>query len=320
LNPEGPVLVGTPHSPANKKSTASKMNFEPICDTVFAPWAPKDFEEYDAGPCGQCNWYGAIGEYNGFEVYNCEHGHWFTVKEEEDISDSPLLVGDVGELYRRMAAAGPNAVWGEMAWEDDQEFLANETSEEKTKRLAIMAEKDRTDKKEIVKSLVRRKEEKWTKGGEMKFRVPRPCKYATCFEQRICAGCSNKVPIGQTHCQADLGHRTCGQELAGCWNHDQHKTCIYIHPDEPQWTDACSGRLNYDRQSQTFFIQGQAAPQVNRFTAAARSDARAPRADTRAPNGRPPVYGGPREAPRQQGVRQPRQGQEDGWEQAKRRR
>lgn len=303
------------------------MNYEPICDTVFTPWAPKDFGEYDAGPCGQCNWYGNIGEYNGFEVYNCHHGHWFTVKEEEDISDSPLLVDDVRELYLRMAAAGPNTVWGEMAWEDDQEFLANETSEAKAKRLAAIAEKDRNDKQGVVKYLVKRKEEKWTgKNGEVKFRVPRPCKYASCFQKRICAGCNNKVPEGLTHCQAVLGHRVCGQELAGCWNHETNGTCIYIHPDEPQWTDACSGKLCYDRQSQAFYIEGQGAPQVNRFAAAAKAEAmrgprqehrqgQAPRQEQR-PGGRPPVYGGPRQEQRQ--TQAPRQ--EDGWESARRRR
>ena len=310
------------------------MIYEPICDTVFKPWAPKDFEEYDAGPCGQCNWYGGIGEYNGFEVYNCEHGHWFTVKEQEDISDSPLIVGDVAELYRRMALAGPNMVWGDMLVEEDMEVLANETPEEKAKRLAVMAENDRVDKQKIVEYLVHRKEEKWTKGGEMKFRVPRPCKYATLYEKRICSDCGAKVPEGATVCKAMNGHRVCDRDFAGCWNHEQTRTCIYVHPDEPQWADACSGALCYDRQASCFHLRGAEPAQVNRFEATARQEQRPNGGQQRYNSGassRPPRHDGPmQQRPYQQGQQRPyQQGQQrqrqqgssdsDGWEQAGRR-
>jgi hypothetical protein len=244
-----------------------------LMNTVFTAWNPENGREYDNGPCGLCNYFGNIGEYKGYETYQCAHGNWFLVKEV-DLSGMPLYKDD--PFHLRMLAAGPNNVWGDIAWEDEQEALANETPQEKLARLAAQAEADRESLKRRVGYKVNQKEEKWTKNGEMKFRVPRPCKYATLFQQRICAGCNNKVPIGQTHCQSKQGHLVCGQELAGCWNHEQHKTCIYIHPDEPQWADACSGKLNYDRQSQTFFLQGQAVAQVNRFQAAARQDSHRP--------------------------------------------
>jgi hypothetical protein len=68
------------------------------------------------------------------------------------------------------------------------------------------------------------------------------------------------------------GHRVCDQEFAGCWNHEQTHTCIYVHPDEPQWADACSGALCYDRQAPVFPLRGAEPAQANRFTVAARQD------------------------------------------------
>jgi len=90
--------------------------------------------------------------------------------------------------------------------------------------------------------------------------VPRPCKYQSLFLARTCAGCSAQVPEGQTHCQADKGYgRICGEKLAGCWAHEKNHTCIYVHPDEPWWSDALSGNLCYDRPKE--FINGKRNPQ-----------------------------------------------------------
>jgi hypothetical protein len=77
------------------------------------------------------------------------------------------------------------------------------------------------------------------------------------------------------------GHRVCDRDFAGCWNHEQTRTCIYVHPDEPQWADACSGALCYDRQAQAFHLRGAAPPQTNRFVAVARQEerTRVPRRD-----------------------------------------
>jgi len=141
----------------------------------------------------------------------------------------------------------------------------------------------------------------------MKFRVPRPCKYATLYEQRICSDCGAKVPEGATVCKAMKGHRVCDQEFAGCWNHEQTQTCIYIHPDEPQWKDACSGALCYDRQASCFHLRGQELPQVNRFPTVARQDGFRPqRQEQRREHNHARHTGG--------GYRQEREA--DGWEQA----
>jgi predicted nucleic acid-binding Zn ribbon protein len=132
----------------------------------------------------------------------------------------------------------------------------------------------------------------------MKFRVPRPCRYASLFEQRICASCSTKLPAGQSICSAsiimveeqekrrdgrmagtgkmvarlarpgDAGVRSCGEKLAGCWNHDQHRTCIYVHPDEPQWASACAGTLRVKEDNRLVFCMAgeeRAAQPANRF-------------------------------------------------------
>ena len=49
------------------------------------------------------------------------------------------------------------------------------------------------------------------------------------------------------------GVRICGEKLAGCWNHDQHRTCIYVHPDEPQWAAACAGTLRVKEDNRLIF-------------------------------------------------------------------
>ncbi|NCA17742.1 MAG: hypothetical protein EBS90_11990, partial [Betaproteobacteria bacterium] len=135
----------------------------------------------------------------------------------------------------------------------------------------------------VIVSKVARKEDKWTNQGSMKFRVPRPCRYASLFQQRICANCSTKLPAGTDTCSARIvmveeqekrrdgrlagtgkmvarlaepgasGVRICGEKLAGCWNHDQHRTCIYVHPDEPQWAAACAGTLRVKEDNRLIF-------------------------------------------------------------------
>ena len=51
----------------------------------------------------------------------------------------------------------------------------------------------------------------------------------------------------------DTGVRLCGEKLAGCWNHDQHRSCIYVHPDEPQWAAACAGTLDVRADNRLVF-------------------------------------------------------------------
>jgi len=322
------------------------MIYDDRINTTFKSWIPANGEEFDNGPCGKCHPQTCLDAYNGYTVWQCTHGSWFVDEESSqepltaghchsvcrgNCREHPLLAGEVLTMALRMRAAGPNCTtWGDMMWEDEQAARAAETPAERRARLAAEAEHERRSREGLVKFLVNRKEEKWTKGGEMKFRVPRPCKYAALFAQRICANCSANVPAGQTHCQAKQGHLVCGQELAGCWNHEQTRTCIYVHPDEPQWADACSGVLCYDRQAACFHLKGQEPPQVNRFVAAARQERGPARPQHHGHGGACGASCGAR-APVAQGRQEPRGGyrggkggaayghQEDGWEVPRRR-
>ena len=159
----------------------------------------------------------------------------------------------------------PIVWWGDEMYDAEIEMLKNETPAQKTERVKREAAAEMKSHTGLVNFCVKRKEEKWCKGGEMKFRVPKPCKYASLFEQRICAGptCGKKVPEGQTKC-------SCGEILAGCWNHAEKHSCIYVHPDEPQWEAACSGALCFDRQQQVFHLKTEPLAQ-NRFTQVSRS-------------------------------------------------
>lgn len=172
----------------------------------------------------------------------------------------PLMTGLVLEMRD---AFWRGATWGGMAYDDTLFAIANENETQRAQRLKADADADAASAAAITRFSVNKKADKWTKGGEMKFRVPRPCKYASLFLARTCAGCQAQVPEGQTHCQAKKGHLVCGQELAGCWSHEHSASCIYIHPDEPQWPEALNGTLDYDRGQRIFFIKGQRP--VNRF-------------------------------------------------------
>ena len=153
----------------------------------------------------------------------------------------------------------------------------------RVQRKEAEALRDAADASRLIGTKVARKEEKWTNKGSMKFRVPRPCRYASLFEQRVCANCSAKLPAGSDTCSATIvmveeqerrhdgrmagtgkmvarlaaagaaSSRLCGEKLAGCWNHEQHHTCIYVHPDEPQWAAACAGTLDVRADNRLIF-------------------------------------------------------------------
>jgi len=326
--------------------------YDPRINTTFKSWDPATGEEWDNGPCGKCHPQGCLDEFNGYTVWQCRHGDWFVAQEEDmpagahhfsdcpgHCAEHPLMNEEAVALSRRMRASGPSCTtWGDIMWEEEQAFLAAETPAQKAARLEAQAEHERKGKQEIVKYLVHRKEEKWTKGGEMKFRVPRPCKYATLYAARTCSDCGAQVPEGATVCKAMKGHRVCDQEFAGCWNHEQTQTCIYVHPDEPQWADACSGALCYDRQAQCFHLRGAEPAQANRFTVAARQEGFRPQSRDGAAGGGAPRHAGapcgggraPRHEERTRHEERGRYGgggaggggrqerQDDGWEQAKR--
>jgi len=289
---------------------------------TFKSWDPATGEEWDNGPCGKCHPQGCLDDFNGYTVWQCRHGDWFVAQDQQKVSagaphhhtdcpgncaEHPLMDEEALSIARRMRANGPSCTtWGDIMYEEEQAMLAAETPAQKAVRVEAEAEHERKGKKEIVKYLVHRKEEKWTNGGEMKFRVPRPCKYATLYAARTCSDCGAHVPEGQTVCKAMKGHRVCDQEFAGCWNHEQTHTCIYVHPDEPQWADACSGALCYDRQAQCFHLRGAEPAQVNRFQAAARQEGVRPQSREHNHSRH--------SAAAAEGPRQERQG--DGWKQA----
>jgi predicted nucleic acid-binding Zn ribbon protein len=248
-----------------------------------------------------------------YVTWDCPHGCWMME------ADAPAGWTTYGQSYsltvewdaKETAAACVSWLehrgchsWGDMSFLEDMRYYASETPAQRAARKEAEALRDAQDATRVIGSKVAAKEEKWTNKGSMKFRVPRPCRYASLFEQRICAACSTKLPAGQSVCSAsivmveeqerrrdgrmagtgkmvarlakpgDCGVRTCGEKLAGCWNHDQHRTCIYVHPDEPQWAAACAGSLRVKADNRLVFCMageegGNVAPPTapNRFAA-----------------------------------------------------
>ena len=97
----------------------------------------------------------------------------------------------------------------------------------------------------------------------MKFRVPKPCKYSKLFLERICARCGKNVPEGQEMC-------SCGEKLQDCSSHKTN-SCIYVHPDEPEWEAACDGTLAFNRQHQIFYSRNTPLYAPKSFTVNKRS-------------------------------------------------
>jgi hypothetical protein len=173
-----------------------------------------------------------------------------------------LVSGEAGSIWILMNA-GFNGVWGRIDAEEAEARFAVETPAQKEARLAELARQDAAWREAIEASKIDAKTEKWcAKSGAMKFRVPKPCKYATLFEKRICAGCGAKVPEGSDVCTAHkpatltTAARVCGETLAGCWNHEKAHNCIFVHPDEKQWADACSGKLDVRADNRLVFCLG----------------------------------------------------------------
>lgn len=195
-----------------------------------------------------------------------------TKTKNDDIENLTIIDSVTGDIKTYSAAWPNSSFWGSAApivtaWGDEMydahlAMLRAETPEQRAARLQAEAAADEKSHNGLIKFSVGLKESKWCKDGQMKFRVPKPCKYASLFAQRICAGptCGKKVPEGQTKC-------SCGEALAGCWNHEKTHTCIYVHPDEPQWEDACSGALCFDRQQQVFHLRSEPLAAPNRLLA-----------------------------------------------------
>lgn len=292
------------------------------------------WEEMDTNPCGDTRCHmnsNTLTFQNGQHVWECCHGTWiYDTTEFPGIAGTPppapvrcgcpcnsdLLYCNT--LLFRDPQRYSCLSWGDQAWLEDWMKEAYETAQEKATRLAKQAAADEASKKEILKYSITKKEEKWTKGGQMKFRVPRPCRYSSLFLEHTCAKCESKVPEGQNICTAQIiyvvgqemrngrmvdtdklvpkvvksGGILCKERLAGCWNHEATHTCIYIHPDEPQWKEACSGDLCYDRDTHKFHKKGACAtcascnPGIaNRGKQQSRWAALGPQA-----TGRPPVH------------------------------
>jgi predicted nucleic acid-binding Zn ribbon protein len=284
-------------------------------------------DEYENGACGRSCSHQALGE--GGDLFGdgsyvvpweCQHGSWLLQTEapagwvSHESRSIPAVEWDDPALAASCVAwlkDCKDLSWGEMIFLSDMQRYAAETPHQRADRRQAIAQRDTAENQASIVNRVALKEKKWTDHGAMKFRVPRPCRYATLFKQRICAHCSASVPAGQSHCSAkvvmveemerrrdgrmattgkmvsrqaragDTGVRVCGEALVGCWNHEQHRTCIYVHPDEPQWTAACAGTLRVKNDNRLVFCmageegpplataQQQQRPAPNRFSALA---------------------------------------------------
>lgn len=263
-------------------------------------WAPKNIDEFENGPCGKacphmlCLGVGGdhMGDGNYVVPWECQHGSWLMPEAapagwvsggESRAVDLEWDSAETAAQCVRWLEHRGHLSFGDICFLDDMRYYASETPEERASRKEAIAQRDAADVQVVIGVKVARKEEKWTNAGSMKFRVPRPCKYATLFAQRICANCSAHVAEGKSHCSAsitmveeqerrrdgrmagtgkmvarlakpgDTGVRVCGEALAGCWNHDKHHTCIYVHPDEPQWVAACAGTLRVKESNRLVF-------------------------------------------------------------------
>jgi hypothetical protein len=282
-------------------------------------WAPKSLVEFENGACGKgCTHMESLrtgadhlGDGSYTVPWECPHGSWLMA---ETAPAGWTAGGDSRSIVMEWdspATAATCVSWlehrgcysfGDITFLEDMRYYATETPEVRAARKEAEVLRDAADEAKIICTKVARKEEKWTSKGSMKFRVPRPCKYATLFQQRICANCSSHLPAGQDTCYAPIvmveeqerrrdgrmagtgkmvarlasaresGVRPCGEKLAGCWNHEQHHTCIYVHPDEPQWAAACAGTLRVKTDNRLIFcMAGEEGPaaqpqQPNRFS------------------------------------------------------
>jgi hypothetical protein len=264
-------------------------------------WAPKSIDEYEKGACGKgcphnlClgNGGNLLGDGSYQVPWECGHGSWLMPdaapagwSASAEASHAVVLEWDSAEsaasCVRWLEHRGCFS-FGDITFLEDMRYYATETPLARAARKEAEALRDAADEARVIGNKVARKEEKWTNKGSMKFRVPRPCRYASLFQQRVCANCSAKLPAGSNTCSANIvmveeqekrhdgrmagtgkmvarlassgaaGSRTCGQVLAGCWNHEQHHTCIYVHPDEPQWAAACAGTLDVRADNRLVF-------------------------------------------------------------------
>ena len=282
--------------------------------------------EFENGACGKgCTHMESLrggadhlGDGSYTVPWECAHGSWLMPQTAPAGWTAAANASHTMELEWDSAATAATCVawlehrgcisFGDITFLEDMRYYAQEKPEVRAARKEAEALRDAADGAKVICSKVARKEEKWTNHGAMKFRVPRPCKYASLFEQRICANCSSHLPAGQDTCYAqiimveeqekrrdgrmagtgkmvarlagarDTGVRLCGEKLAGCWNHEQHHTCIYVHPDEPQWAAACAGTLRVKADNRLVFCmageEGLSQPQQqsaaqSRFTALA---------------------------------------------------
>ena len=227
--------------PLEPRTSENKMS----CTTNYFLWRRSSDFDLDHGPsschCGTDPAH-AVDHRGGRLVWECSCGNW-VVPESGDshsahqcsgnCSEHPLLYGQTLELH---LAVQNGTLWGDilLAWEDAE--IAKETPEQKAARAAARLAQDHKMVEGVIDYSVAKKTERWTdKSGEMKFRVPRCCRYETLFLE--------------------------GKEARGCWMHEKGEPCIYVHPDQPQWADAMANRLCYDRDAQAFYLKGQPVPQ-----------------------------------------------------------
>ena len=256
-------------------------------------WNPQGAEAFDLAPCGnECAHVMCLRRIdNNFLGWECSHGLWY-------IPEAMPANEPVYEPSDRLVRS-----WADQVEAEYEAMLASETHSERLVRLALVEEEKRKNRSNLVTFLVGKKSDKWcSKTGEVKFRVPKPCDYASLYASHVCARCLSAVPEGQSSCQAKAygwksegkdGRKlleaaavraraglpplprpaskvVCGEVFAGCWAHETSNSCIYVHPDEAQWSSACDGTLRYSREQQIFHLEGEEVVAPNRFKAAAR--------------------------------------------------
>jgi len=256
-------------------------------------WTPQGAEDFDLAPCGNnCAHIMCLRRAdNNCLAWECSHGAWYIPEA------LPANVPSYEPCYRVIRS------WADQVEAEFEAMLAAETTEERAARLAAAEEDKRKGQENRMNYMVGKKTDKWCgKTGEVKFRVPKPCDYASLYAGRVCARCLSAVPEGQTTCQAKASgwktagkdgrklleaaaarareglaplprpqsHAPCDETFAGCWAHESSHSCIYVHPDEKQWSAACDGTLRYSREQQVFHLEGELLEVPNRFAVAAR--------------------------------------------------
>ena len=266
-------------------------------------WEPKSEAEFELGACGcgchpqfamRAEGYDLLAGYEDYylSVWECDHGVWFRHTNPSCVAGPPPFSGIPAIEKMRQQRVQETLGISDQVWLDILEEEERMTPEMRASLEAALRKRFESDEQKVIAFKVKAIEEKWTKKGRLEFRIGAPCRYSTLLLERKCASCGSQVPEGNNRCTRmvlripdkdgglksvpctkwEAGQTECGEALTGCWNHEMHGTCIYVHPNERQWADACAKRLPRKLTAQEFADWGttpppQNPPQQNRFLA-----------------------------------------------------